>query len=82
MLAEIIQKFIPSTKIVITESKTDLRTYKVSFDKIKNNLKFISKKTIRDSISDILTEIQKGNLDPRASEFSNISKLTERVKAF
>ena len=82
MLAEIIQEFVPSTEIEIIESKKDLRTYKVSFDKIKNNLKFISKKTIRDSISDILTEIEKGSLDPRASEFSNMSKLTERVKAF
>ena len=82
MLAEIIQEFVPSTEIEIIESKKDLRTYKVSFDKIKNNLKFISKKTIRDSISDILTEIEKGSLDPRASEFSNISKLTERVRAF
>ena len=82
MLAEIIREFVPSTKIEIIESKKDLRTYKVSFDKIKNNLKFISKKTIRDSISGILTEIQKGSLDPKASEFSNMSKLTERVKAF
>ena len=82
MLAETIQEFVPSTEIEITESKTDLRTYKVSFDKIKNTLKFISKKTIRDSISDILTEIQKGSLDPRASEFSNMSKLTGRVRAF
>jgi nucleoside-diphosphate-sugar epimerase len=82
MLAEIIQEFVPSTKIEIIESKKDLRTYKVSFDKIKNNLKFISKKTIRDSISSILTEIQKGSLDPKASEFSNMSKLTERVSAF
>jgi len=82
MLAETIQEFVPSTEIEITESKTDLRTYKVSFDKIKNNLKFVSKKTIRDSISDILTEIEKGSLDPKASEFSNMSKLTERVKAF
>ena len=82
MLAETIQEFVPSTEIKITESKTDLRTYKVSFDKIKNTLKFISKKTIRDSISDILTEIQKGSLDPRASEFSNMSKLTGRVRAF
>jgi nucleoside-diphosphate-sugar epimerase len=82
MLAEIIQEFIPSTMIEITEVKKDLRTYKVSFDKIKNNLKFIAKKTIRDSISDILTQIQKGNLDPMASEFSNISKLTERVRVF
>ena len=82
MLAEIIQEFVPSTEIEITGSKTDLRTYKVSFDKIKNNLKFISKKTIRNSIQDILSKIEKGNLDPRASEFSNMSKLTERVKAF
>jgi len=82
MLAEIIQEFVPSTEIEIIESKKDLRTYKVSFDKIKNNLKFISKKTIRDSISDILTEIEKGSLDPKASEFSNMSKLTERVRAF
>ena len=82
MLAEIIQEFVPSTEIEITGSKTDLRTYKVSFDKIKNNLKFIPKKTIRNSIQDILSKIEKGNLDPRASEFSNMSKLTERVKAF
>jgi len=82
MLAEIIQEFVPLTEIEITTPKTDLRTYKVSFDKIKNNLKFISKKTIRDSISDILTEIQKGSLDPKASEFSNMSKLTEQVRAF
>jgi len=82
MLAEIIREFVPSTEIEIIESKKDLRTYKVSFDKIKNNLKFISKKTIRDSISGILTEIQKGSLDPKASEFSNMSKLTERVSAF
>ena len=82
MLAEIIQEFVPLTEIEIIESKRDLRTYKVSFDKIKNNLKFISKKTIRNSISDILSEIEKGSLDPKASEFSNMSKLTERVRAF
>ena len=82
MLAEIIQEFVPSTEIKIIESKTDSRTYKVSFDKIKNRLKFISKKTIRDSIHDILYEIKKGDLDIRASEFSNMSKLTERVKVF
>ncbi|KFM20070.1 UDP-glucose 4-epimerase protein [Marine Group I thaumarchaeote SCGC AAA799-D07] len=82
ILAEIIQEFVPSTSIEIIESKRDLRTYRVSFDKIKSNLKFVTKKTIRDSIQDILYEIEKGNLDPTASEFSNISKLTEQVKAF
>jgi|TARA_B100001750_G_scaffold237114_1_gene241813 nucleoside-diphosphate-sugar epimerase len=82
MLAEVIQEFVPSTEIEIIESKTDSRTYKVSFDKIKNRLKFVSKKTIRNSIQDILSEIKNGDLDLKASEFSNISKLTECVKVF
>ena len=82
MLAEVIQEFVPSTEIEIIESKTDSRTYKVSFDKIKKRLKFVSKKTIRNSIQDILSEIKNGDLDLKASEFSNISKLTECVKVF
>tara|TARA_Y100000310_G_scaffold69102_1_gene64524 strand:- start:4550 stop:5548 length:999 start_codon:yes stop_codon:yes gene_type:complete len=82
MLAEIIKEYVPSTTIEIIETKTDLRTYKVSFDKIKNKLKFISKRTIRNSIQDILSEIENGNLDPKASEFSNMSKLTELVRVF
>ena len=82
MLAEIIKEYVPSTTIEIIETETDLRTYKVSFDKIKNKLKFISKRTIRNSIQDILSEIENGNLDPKASEFSNMSKLTELVRVF
>lgn len=81
-LAEIIQKFLPSTEIKIIESKSDPRNYKVSFNKIKNNLKFTAKKYVQDGISEILKEIQNGRLDPRKSEFSNMSKLTQKVKVF
>jgi len=81
-LAKIIQKFLPSTEIEIIQSKTDPRNYKVSFEKIKNNLNFSTKNTVEDSVKEILAEVNSGNLDPKDSEFSNISKLTENVKPF
>tara|TARA_B110001454_G_scaffold149426_1_gene138825 strand:+ start:3760 stop:4782 length:1023 start_codon:yes stop_codon:yes gene_type:complete len=81
-LAKTIQKFLPSTEIEIIQSKNDPRNYKVSFEKIKNNLNFSAKKTVEDSLKEILAKVNSGNLDPKDSEFSNISKLTENVKTF
>ena len=78
-LAEMIKEFIHDTEIEITESTNDLRNYKVSFEKIKKTLNFETKKTVKDSIIEILREIESGNIDPRASEFSNISKLTQKI---
>jgi nucleoside-diphosphate-sugar epimerase len=78
-LANIIKEFIEETEIEIIESKTDPRNYKVSFEKIKNSLNFQVKKTVKDSVADILKEIKSGNLNPRDSEFSNMSKLTEKI---
>ena len=81
-LAEMIRKYIPSSTIEITESKQDPRNYKVSFDKIRNKLNFHVSKTAEDGISEILNKIKDGELDPRDSEFSNLSKAIERVKVF
>ena len=81
-LAELVQKYIPSSTIEVTESKQDLRNYKVSFDKIKNKLNFNVSKTAEDGISEILNKIKSGELDPRDGEFSNLSKAIERVKVF
>lgn len=81
-LAKLVQEHIPSTEIVIQESKKDPRNYKVSFDKIKNRLNFKIKKTVSDGIVEIVAEIKKGKIDPRETEFSNMSKLTENVKVY
>jgi nucleoside-diphosphate-sugar epimerase len=81
-LAELVQKHIPSSTIEITESKQDLRSYKVSFDKIKNNLNFKISKTVEDGISEILNQINNHTLDPQDSQFSNLSKAVERIEAF
>ena len=80
-LAEIIKEFITDVEIEIIKSKKDPRNYKVSFEKIKNSLNFEPKYTVRDSVIEILNNIQSGKIDPRDSEFSNMSKLTEKINA-
>ena len=81
-IAELVQKHVPSSTVEITESKQDLRSYKVSFDKIKNNLNFKISKTVEDGISEILNQINNHTLDPQDSQFSNLSKAVERIEAF
>ena len=81
-IAELIQKYYPATSIEIQELKVDPRNYRVSFDKIKNNLGFLITKTVSDGIQENLDEINNQNLDPKQSEFSNMCKMTEQVKAF
>ena len=80
-LAEIIKEFITDIEIEIIKSKKDPRNYKVSFEKIENSLNFEPKYTVRDSVIEILNDIQSGKINPRDSEFSNMSKLTEKINA-
>ena len=80
-LAEIIKEFITDVEIEIIKSKKDPRNYKVSFEKIENSLNFEPKYTVRDSVIEILNDIQSGKIDPRDSEFSNMSKLTEKINS-
>jgi len=81
-LAKLVQEFLPSSSIEIHNSKKDPRNYRVSFEKIKNKLGFKTTQTVRDGVLEIVTEINNGNLDPKDSEFSNMSKLTEKVKVY
>ena len=81
-LAHLVQKHIPSSTIEITESKKDLRSYKVSFDKIRNNLNFKVSKTVEDGILEILDQINNNTLDLQNSQFSNLSKAVEKVETF
>ena len=78
-LANIIQKHVSDIKIEIVKSKTDPRNYKVSFDKIKRILNFQPKRTVENSVVEILSKIEDGTVDPRQSEFSNMSKLTTEI---
>lgn len=82
MLGQIIKNFLPDVTIEIQELKKDPRNYRVSFDKIAKNLKFKITKTVQNGASEIIDKIQKGELDPQESEFSNMSKLTEKVQVY
>ena len=78
-LAKIIQNFLTDTEIEILKTKEDPRNYKVSFDKIKNMLNFNTKKSVIDSVTEILKAVDSGIVNPRDSEFTNMSKLTEEI---
>jgi len=81
-LVEMIQKKIPECKIHTEETKNDPRNYRVSFDKIKKQLGFYTSKTVQEGIEEIFDAIQKNGLDPKESDFSNLSKMTNKVYAF
>lgn len=81
-LAKMVKDHLQETEIEVQDAKKDPRNYKVSFDKINSKLNFHITKTVNDGIIEILNEIHSGRLDPRESEFSNMSKLTENVKVF
>jgi len=80
-LAKMIQEHVPSTEIEIKELN-DPRNYRVSFDKIKKNLNFKITKSVSDGIKEIIHEVMNGTLDPKQSDFSNMSKHTENVKPY
>ncbi len=52
-IAHYIKELIPETKLNFDENAQDVRNYKVSFEKIRNAIKFESKKEIKDTISEI-----------------------------
>jgi len=79
-LAKMIKHHLPETEIEIIESKIDPRNYKVSFKKIKTELNYNIKITVNEGIKEILEKIRTDELDPRETEFSNMSKMTEKVQ--
>ena len=78
---EILRHF-PSAPVKYKEKGSDPRNYKVSFEKIRRQLNFTAKNSVKDSVKEILAEINSGRLDPVDSEFSNMAKMTENVAVF
>ena len=52
-----IEKYVPQAKIEYTGVGSDVRDYRVSFDKIKQSLGFSTSKTIEDGIKETLNLI-------------------------
>lgn len=73
MIVEEIKKFIPNARIKYVQKDEDPRDYRVSFEKIKNELGFEITKRVPDGIAQILKVIREGILiEPDNSSFKNI----------
>jgi len=73
MIVDEILKFIPDAKIKYVQKNEDPRDYRVSFEKIKNELGFRITKKVPDGIAQILKVIKEGIiLEPDNSQFKNI----------
>jgi len=71
-LCEILQNTIPAIEVK-TIKKGDPRDYKVSFDKIKNDLNFKSKRTIQYGTFEIMQAIEKGIIkNPYDRQYQNL----------
>lgn len=73
MIVDEVLKFIPDAKIKYVQKNEDPRDYRVSFEKIKNELGFSITKKVPDGIAQIIKVIREGIiLEPDNSQFKNI----------
>ena len=73
MIVEELKKFFPDAKIKYVHKDEDPRDYRVSFEKIKNQLGFEITKTVPEGIRQIKEAIEKGIIsDPYNPKYKNI----------
>jgi nucleoside-diphosphate-sugar epimerase len=71
-IGEIIKHFVPQAKLIHKGEDTDRRNYHVRFDRLKNLLNFVPKKTIEDGIKEIQESIANGQIvDYRDRHYNN-----------
>jgi len=64
--------FFPKLNIQVTDKDPDLRSYRVSFQKIKETLKYETSKTLKEAISEILVLLKNNNeIDTKSAIFRN-----------
>lgn len=72
-LGELIRKAIPGTKVNVVKDKEDERSYRVSFDKIRNTLGFTATKTVEDGVHEIKNAFDAGEIgDYRDAKYNNL----------
>ena len=81
-LAELVKEHLPQSEIVIQELREDPRNYRVSFEKIKKNLKFKIEHTVQDGILEIIEKINDGSIDPTKFDSKIRSKLADKISVF
>jgi len=76
-LGEIIAQVVPGTKLNILPEGRDIRSYRVSFDKIRDRLGFQCQVNIADGIAEMAHALRTGQVgDYRDPRYSNIDMLS------
>jgi nucleoside-diphosphate-sugar epimerase len=76
-VGEIIHQHVPSAELLISETDTDRRNYRVSFSKIRNELNFVPQWTLILGIEQVLEAIARGEInDYREAKYSNVKFLS------
>lgn len=77
-LGGIINKIIPEAKLIIQENGSDLRDYRVSFEKIQRELNFLPQKIVDDAIQEISVALRTGVISHYGEkQYSNYKTLSE-----
>ena len=77
--AEMIRRQVPSAEIIVDETFTDTRNYRVSFDKIKNRLGFEPAWSLERGISQVVGIVRSNRVGHYSlPTYSNVLRLKER----
>lgn len=75
-LGRLIREHVPNAQIVVSEMDSDSRNYRVSFDRIANELKFTPRWSLGDGIEQVLEFVRSGGIGHySADEYSNVKVL-------
>ena len=75
-VAEIIHRLVPTAELINMGSETDLRNYRVNFDKLRNYLEFAHRWTVEEGVQQVIDMILSGKIqDYRDPKYSNVGYL-------
>jgi nucleoside-diphosphate-sugar epimerase len=77
-VARMVAEAIPGTEIEEVDHVDDLRSYRVSFDKIRHVLGFVPSRSIAEGIEEVRELVQHKKLDPKEPRYSNLAWLKSR----
>ncbi len=81
-LGEIVEAHIPDVQIIRQDEDIDLRDYRVSFAKFREQLDFAAQHTITDGIAEVKAAIEAGKIrDFREKRYSNYKTLSDENHA-
>lgn len=79
-VGDLIKKIVPDSKVINMGSDTDVRNYKVSFQKIRKNIEFLPNWSVEKGIRQVYDAFKDGKIaDYKDARYSNVKFLSEEA---